>query len=85
MDKKALRREIGALKKQLTAEQIETASAALARQLFAHPIYQAAQSIYGYLSYNQEVRTMAILNRPRRTENGWRYPRSTATRWNFCG
>ena len=61
MDKKALRREIGALKKQLTAEQIEMASAALARQLFDHPIYQAAQSIYGYLSYNQEVRTMAIL------------------------
>ena len=61
MDKKALRREIGALKKQLTAEQIETASAALARQLFDHPIYQAAHSIYGYLSYNQEVRTMAIL------------------------
>ena len=31
-------------------------------QLFlAHPAYKAARSIYGYLSYNQEVRTAAIL------------------------
>ena len=33
----------------------------LAQKLFAHPFYQAAKSIYGYMSYNQEVRTMPIL------------------------
>ena len=33
------------------------------QQLFRHPAYQAAKSLYGYLSYNQEVRTAAILRR----------------------
>ena len=61
MDKKALRGAIGAKKKAMTAQQIEKTSLALAEQFFAHPAYKEAKSIYGYLSYNQEVRTMAIL------------------------
>ena len=32
----------------------------------AHPAYQAARSLYGYLSYNQEVRTRAILEQAQR-------------------
>ena len=63
MDKKALRREISAQKRSMTAEQIESASRRLADQLFATDAYQQAQSIYGYLSYNQEVRTESILRR----------------------
>ncbi len=63
MDKKALRASIGAQKRALTTAQIEDCSARLANQLFAHPAYQNARSIYGYLSYNQEVRTMPILER----------------------
>ena len=63
MDKKALRADIGAKKKAMTAEQIEKTSLALAEQFFAHPAYQTAKSIYGYLSYNQEVRTMPMLER----------------------
>lgn len=63
MDKKALRREISAQKRSMTAEQIERASRRLADQLFATDAYQQAQSIYGYLSYNQEVRTESILRR----------------------
>ena len=61
MDKKALRAEIRAEKRALTEEQIVRYSEELAQKLFAHPLYQAAKSIYGYMSYNQEVRTMPIL------------------------
>ena len=61
MDKRQLRREIGARKKLLTEEQIENCSNRLAEQLYRSPAYAAAHSLYGYLSYNQEVRTMPIL------------------------
>lgn len=61
MDKKALRAEIRAKKHALTEAQIVRYSEELAQKLFAHPLYQAAKSIYGYMSYNQEVRTMPIL------------------------
>ena len=61
MDKKALRAEIRAKKRALTEAQIVRYSEELAQKLFAHPLYQAAKSIYGYMSYNQEVRTMPIL------------------------
>ena len=45
----------------MTEEQIAATSEALARQFYAHPAYQNAKSIFGYLSYNQEVRTMPML------------------------
>lgn len=61
MDKKALRAAVREKKRALTAAQVEAASARLADLLFAHPAYQNAKSLYGYLSYNQEVRTAAIL------------------------
>ncbi len=63
MDKTALRAQVRAQKRALSAQQIEQASAKLAAQLFAHPAYQNAKSIYGYLSYNQEVRTEPVLRR----------------------
>ena len=61
MDKQTLRAEIRAKKRAMTPAQIEAASGRLAELLFAHPAYQAAKSLYGYLSYNQEVRTAKIL------------------------
>ena len=61
MDKQALRAEIRAKKRAMTPTQIEAASGRLAELLFAHPAYRAAKSLYGYLSYNQEVRTAKIL------------------------
>ena len=61
MDKKALRAEIKAKKRAMTEEQIAATSDALAQQLYAHPAYRNAKSIFGYLSYNQEVRTMPML------------------------
>lgn len=61
MDKKALRAEIREKKRAMTEQQIAMTSEALAQQLYAHPAYQNAKSIFGYLSYNQEVRTMPML------------------------
>ena len=61
MDKQALRAQIRAKKRAMTPAQIEAASSRLAELLFAHPAYRAAKSLYGYLSYNQEVRTAKIL------------------------
>lgn len=63
LDKKALRREIGAKKRAMSAEEIEQASARLAEKFFQTELYQQAKAIYGYLSYNQEVRTEPILRR----------------------
>ena len=66
MDKKALRAEIKAKKRAMTEEQIAATSDALAQQLYAHPAYKVAKSIFGYLSYNQEVRTMPMLEQAQR-------------------
>ena len=66
MDKQALRAEIRAKKRALSEAQIVRASEALCRQMAAHPAYQAAKSLYAYLSYNQEVRTRAIMEQARR-------------------
>ena len=63
LDKKALRREIGAKKRAMSAEEIERASARLAEKFFQTELYRQAKTIYGYLSYNQEVRTEPILRR----------------------
>ena len=63
MDKKALRREIGAKKRALTPDQIESRSAVLAEKLYETAQYKAARSLYAYLSFNQEVRTNPIIER----------------------
>lgn len=61
MEKSALRKQIRNLKRQMTKEQIDAASASLAEQFFATDYYRNARTIYGYLPYNQEVRTVPIL------------------------
>lgn len=63
MDKKALRSRIRQQKRAMTPEQIEEKSALLAQQFFASELYRNAKTIYGYLPYNQEVRTMPMLER----------------------
>ena len=63
MDKKSLRAEIRAKKRAMTEEQIESASRRLG-ELFADcEAYRQAKTIYGYLPYNQEVRTVPMLER----------------------
>ena len=61
MDKKALRQLISQQKREMTPEQIETASRALAEQFLQTDAYRKAKTLYGYLPYNQEVRTVPIL------------------------
>ena len=61
MDKKALRAEIRAQKRAMTAQEIEEKSAALAKAFYETAEYKNAKTIYGYLPYNQEVRTTQML------------------------
>ena len=61
MDKTALRRTIREKKRAMTNEEIETASKKLKQMFLASEQYQQAKTIYGYLPYNQEVRTVTML------------------------
>ena len=61
MDKSALRKEIREKKRAMTEDQINAASAELMRLFLASDLYRQAKSVYGYLPYNQEVRTVPIL------------------------
>ena len=61
MDKKALRDYIRKFKRAMTKEEIETKSEKLGELFLASPLYKQAKNIYGYLPYNQEVRTTAML------------------------
>ena len=63
MVKTELRREIRARKRAMTEAEIEERSAKLAQLFFASRAYQNAKTIYGYLPYNQEVRTVPMLER----------------------
>ena len=61
MNKQELRRTIREQKRAMTAEDIEGRSARLAELFFQSEAYQNAKTIYGYLPYNQEVRTVPML------------------------
>jgi len=65
MDKKELRAYIREHKEALAPEQIESCSRRLARRLYAEPAWRDAKAVYGYLSFNQEIRTLPILERAR--------------------
>lgn len=61
MDKKALRDQIRKLKRAMTEEEITTKSNKLGELFLASDLYRQAATIYGYLPYNQEVRTVPML------------------------
>ncbi len=61
MDKKELRRQIREKKRAMTEEQIESASCRLGELFLNSEQYRNAKTIYGYLPYNQEVRTVPML------------------------
>ena len=63
MDKKSLRREIREKKRAMTEEEIITRSERLGELFVSTEAYQNAKSIYGYLPYNQEVRTVPMLQK----------------------
>jgi len=66
MDKKELRRQIREQKRAMTVEQIEEASRRLGELFINTPQYKDAKTIYGYLPYNQEVRTVPMLEQAMR-------------------
>ena len=61
MDKKELRRTIRDRKRAMTEEEITQRSARLGALFAQSDAYKAAKTIYGYLPYNQEVRTVPML------------------------
>ena len=61
MNKKEMRAQIRAKKRAMTESQIVSASARLGEQFRSCDLYQNAKTIYGYLPYNQEVRTVPML------------------------
>ena len=61
MDKQALRKEIRDKKRAMTEAEIVAASQRLAELFVASEAYRQAKTIYGYLPYNQEVRTVPML------------------------
>lgn len=61
MDKKLLRKHIRERKRAMTDSQIEEKSALLAQQFLSCQAYRDAKTVYGYLPYNQEVRTVPML------------------------
>ena len=63
MNKKELRAEIRAKKRAMTPEEIEARSRRLGELLAGSLAYREADTIYGYLPYNQEVRTVPMLER----------------------
>ena len=63
MDKKELRKQIRDQKRAMTEEQICQASARLGELFAQSEQYRSANAVYGYLPYNQEVRTVPMLER----------------------
>lgn len=63
MDKKELRRSIRDKKRAMTEAEICQRSEKLAELFYASDAYKNAKTIYGYLPYNQEVRTVPMLER----------------------
>ena len=66
MDKKELRRTIRDRKRAMTEEEITQRSARLGALFAQSDAYKAAKTIYGYLPYNQEVRTVPMLEQAQR-------------------
>ena len=70
MTKPELRSHIRSLKRAMTEEQIAEKSRLLAERFLDTPAYREAKTVYGYVSYNQEVRTMPILEQALRDGKG---------------
>lgn len=61
MDKATLRKQIREQKRAMTEQQIESASQKLKELFLTSDLYRQAKTVYGYLPYNQEVRTASML------------------------
>ena len=63
MDKNELRSSIRARKRAMTEEEIVSRSQMLGLLFIQSEAYKNAKTIYGYLPYNQEVRTVPMLEK----------------------
>ncbi len=63
MDKQALRKQIREQKRAMTEQEIVSKSETLGALFAASEAYRQAKTIYGYLPYNQEVRTTEMLQK----------------------
>ena len=63
MNKQELRSAIRARKRAMTQDEIQIRSDALCQKFLESDAYRRASTLYGYLPYNQEVRTWPILER----------------------
>ena len=61
MDKREMRKFIREKKRAMTEQQIVSASRKLGELMRGSELYRSARTIYGYLPYNQEVRTVQML------------------------
>lgn len=61
--KNEIREEVSVKKKALSLKQVEEYSAALLERFCVLPEYQEAECIYAYMSFNEEVLTMPIIER----------------------
>lgn len=66
MNKSELRAMIRAQKRAMTEDMIVSASCQLGEKFAACEQYQKAKTVYGYMPYNQEVRTVPMLERAMR-------------------
>ena len=83
MDKKELRAQIRALKRAMTEEQIVSKSEQLGELFAESELYKNAKTIYGYLPYNQEVRTVAMLEQAIRDGKKVAVPKCYGDTMNF--
>lgn len=63
VNKQELRRTVRQRKRAMTEEEIVMRSEKLAELFTASPAYRDAATLYGYMPYNQEVRTVPMMRR----------------------
>ena len=81
--KKALRAQIRAKKRAMTVEEIEEKSARLVAQFLASDAYKNARMVYGYMPYNQEVRTGAAMEQVLKDGKNLALPKVYGQRMDF--
>ena len=83
MDKLELRTIVRTRKRAMTPEEISRRSEKLAELFLASEQYQKARTLYGYLPYNQEVRTVPILEQALRDGKQVAVPKVYGDRMRF--
>ena len=82
-EKKALRAQIRVRKRAMTIEEIEERSAKLVEKFLASDAYKNAKTVYGYLPYNQEVRTTKAMEQVLRDGKSLALPKIYGDRMDF--